>query len=69
MLPLALLSLSLATLSACDAATDTATDDRDRDGFTLEQGDCNDANPDVHPDAAETAGDGLDSNCNEDDDT
>jgi hypothetical protein len=48
-----------------------ATDD-DGDGYpSVDSGgdDCNDTNPAIHPDATETAGDGVDSNCDGDDDT
>ena len=42
--------------------------DEDGDGF--EYGiDCDDQNPDIHPEAEEIPGDGIDSNCNNDDDT
>ena len=36
--------------------------DQDRDGFSIEQGDCNDANELVFPDGIERC-DGLDNNC------
>jgi serine protease len=36
--------------------------DADGDGYTESQGDCNDADSDVHPDALETC-DGIDNNC------
>ncbi len=39
-------------------------DDRDGDGFTVGQGDCDDLNYDVHPGAREICGDGIDNNCN-----
>lgn len=48
---------------------DTGSWDNDGDGYTPEDGDCDDNNPDVHPDAREIAGDGVDSNCNGEDDT
>ena len=44
------------------------TDD-DQDGYALEDGDCNDEDATIHPGAEETPGDGVDSNCNGDDDT
>jgi serine protease AprX len=38
--------------------------DNDADGFTENQGDCNDTNPFINPDASEICGDGIDQNCN-----
>ena len=50
----------------CDPRTGVchtgATDD-DGDGYTINNGDCDDGDPDVHPDAAEVC-DGSDQNCN-----
>ena len=43
--------------------------DVDGDGFWAEDGDCNDEDPDIYPGAPETAGDGVDSNCDGEDDT
>jgi len=46
-------------------------DDADGDGFTDEAcggGDCNEADPTIRPKAPETPGDGIDSNCNGNDD-
>jgi hypothetical protein len=46
--------------------------DADEDGYVSEdQGgdDCDDDDPSVHPDADEVPGDGLDSNCDGEDDT
>ena len=78
-LPAAALLMGLA-LTACTgqnvvamygvAITDTSERvDADSDGFFPSEGDCDDTNADIHPDAPETPGDGVDSNCNEDDDT
>ncbi len=39
------------------------TIDKDKDGFTKEQGDCNDSNPGINPDATEICGDGIDQDC------
>lgn len=38
--------------------------DNDNDGFSEDQGDCNDADPAIHPNAVETCGDGVDHDCN-----
>ena len=48
---------------------DTASWDNDGDGYTPEDGDCDDNNADVNPGAEETPGDGVDSNCDGEDDT
>lgn len=45
-----------------------AITDSDGDGWE-DEADCDDANAEIHPEAMETAGDGIDSNCNMDDDT
>src|SRR5262249_22118117 len=38
--------------------------DLDGDGFTPNQGDCNDADPSIHPGAVDIPGDGIDQDCN-----
>ncbi|MBN1334653.1 MAG: FG-GAP repeat protein [Deltaproteobacteria bacterium] len=43
---------------------DTGPVDADQDGWTVGEGDCDDADPDVHPEAEEICGDGVDNNCN-----
>ena len=43
--------------------------DNDNDGWSQEDGDCDDDNADVNPSAEETPGDGVDSNCDGEDDT
>ena len=48
---------------------DTGSWDNDGDGYTPEDGDCDDNNAEINPDASEIAGDGVDSNCNGEDDT
>ncbi len=40
--------------------------DSDGDGFTGEQGDCNDDDPDINPDADEVCDDAIDNNCDGD---
>ncbi|MCP4105703.1 MAG: M28 family peptidase [Desulfobacteraceae bacterium] len=42
--------------------------DNDNDGYTENQGDCNDANADISPDADEILNDGIDQNCDGHDD-
>ncbi len=41
-----------------------ALTDDDKDGFSEVQGDCNDQNAAIHPNAAEVCTDGVDNNCN-----
>ncbi len=44
-------------------ATRVLPDDFDQDGFTVEEGDCNDQDPAINPAMVEICGDGLDNNC------
>ncbi|UCF94570.1 MAG: DUF4214 domain-containing protein [Desulfobacterales bacterium] len=37
--------------------------DNDQDGFSINQGDCNDRDSNLHPGAAEICGDGIDQDC------
>ena len=46
-----------------DGIADCMDEDGDGDGFTEEGGDCDDANPDVHPDADEVCNEGVDDDC------
>ena len=46
-----------------ELGNDKDTDD-DGDGYTENQGDCNDSDAAVHPGAAEICGDGIDQDCN-----
>jgi hypothetical protein len=46
-----------------------STADDDGDGFSPADGDCDDADDSRSPDAAEATGDGVDSNCDGEDDT
>ena len=48
---------------------DTYWEDDDGDGYAEEEGDCDDTDAAIHPGAEETDGDGVDSNCNGEDDT
>ncbi|MDP2306286.1 MAG: putative metal-binding motif-containing protein [Pseudomonadota bacterium] len=73
------LTLSLAFLFACDGSANPAdgkddkddtsvidgAGDEDGDGFLVSEGDCDDANSDVHPSATEICN-GVDDNCDSD---
>lgn len=48
---------------------DTGYVDNDGDGWSVRDGDCDDEDETIHPEAEETPGDEIDSNCNDDDDT
>ena len=37
--------------------------DHDEDGYSMDEGDCDDDDPDINPDAAETCGDNVDNDC------
>ena len=64
----------LAGLSGCtwvskdDLNSRLSAMDDDGDGITVAGGDCNDNDPDISPEKAETWYDGVDSDCQEDDD-
>lgn len=69
------LTATIGILPACKYGTATYEPDtsqpfidQDGDGYS-EDDDCNDADETIHPTAEETVGDGIDSNCNDDDDT
>lgn len=44
-------------------AQDCGTEDCDADGWTVEQGDCDDDNAAIHPGLAESCANELDDNC------
>jgi hypothetical protein len=46
-----------------ETSIDTGDVDDDGDGFTENQGDCNDADTAIHPNASDACGDGIDQNC------
>ena len=62
--------LVLAFACACGPSVRNGGDDtgnnndNDHDGVTVGDGDCNDADPNVHPGAAEVCDDGVDNDCN-----
>src|SRR4051812_39396246 len=65
--------LSLLLIYGCDASNKPGTDtsavvvddgDADADGFTVDEGDCDDANADVSPSATEVC-DGIDNDCDD----
>ena len=56
-------SILFLLLSACNGETDKPTVDVDGDGWSEEDGDCDDAVPTINPSATDIAGDGLDQNC------
>ncbi len=39
------------------------TNDKDGDGFSVDDGDCDDDNPNAHPGAEEIVGDGVNQDC------
>jgi len=47
-----------------DSATNPNDVDDDKDGFTENQGDCNDNDASINPSAIEICGDGIDQTCN-----
>lgn len=49
-------------------AIDSSFVDTDEDGYAADE-DCNDDDATIHPGAVETPGDGVDSNCDDADDT
>ena len=70
--PVALLGLTLAAcgpggFAQAEYGAIVTLEDVDEDGYNTSE-DCDDTNPDIHPGAEETAGDGVDSNCDGEDD-
>ncbi len=52
------------TVGASGSCSNDASDDGDGDGLTGEDGDCNDCDPGIGPDAVEVDGNQVDDNCN-----
>ena len=44
-------------------AIDWGAADQDGDGYSIDDGDCNDDDPEIHPGATEDCGDELDNDC------
>ena len=72
----ALLGLSVSATGCIDGGmqmdygvAETGYLDLDGDGYSEEEGDCDDEDESIHPGAEETPGDGVDSNCDGEDDT
>jgi len=63
-----LLASPLLLNSCCQECPElpSASVDDDGDGYTEDQGDCDDTDATVHPNAAETCGDGVDRDCSGD---
>ena len=53
---------------ACSENEGSPNQDNDNDGFTISEGDCDDANPNIYPGALDSWYDGIHSNCDEADD-
>ena len=61
---LALCVWSTPLYAACDGTEEPLqTDDCDGDGYSPEEGDCNDTSPEQHPGLEEQCDDELDNNC------
>ena len=56
-------STSTATTDSGLTSTDTSLLDRDDDGYTGADGDCDDGNGAINPEATDVVGDGIDQNC------
>jgi Leucine-rich repeat (LRR) protein len=52
-----------AAVSAKTSVLSPLDTDEDADGYTENDGDCNDADPNIYPEASEICGDGIDQDC------
>lgn len=71
-LPVVFFSLFILFAAACGGDDDSGgsainPNDADNDGFTVESGDCNDANPFIKPGAIDVPADGIDQDCSGED--
>lgn len=63
MTPILWLLVGLAHATCDETDPELGSNDCDEDGVTVEQGDCNDGDPETYPDALELCEDRVDNDC------